>query len=123
MTAGADFRHMAAIPVAVGDDGALIQELAGYSTGTTSHSLALITHPAGTASRGHHHDLADEVYFVQAGRASLQVDGAMRTLGPGDVAIIRPGQYHKIRNDGPEDLVLVVTCAPAFHAGDVAWDE
>ena len=123
MTTGVAFRHMAAIPVVTGDDGSLIQELAGHSTGTTSHSLAVITHPAGTASRGHHHRIADEVYYVRAGQASLQVDDTVRTLAPGDVAIIGPGQYHKIRNDGPEDLVLVVTCAPAFHVEDVAWDE
>ncbi|PKO21881.1 MAG: hypothetical protein CVU38_12355 [Chloroflexi bacterium HGW-Chloroflexi-1] len=118
-----DFRALAAIPTFIGVDGSHIQELAGRSTGLTSHSLAVITHPAGAESRDHHHTIADEVYFVRSGRARLRVDDAVRMIGPGDVVVIRPGQRHKLRNAGPEELVLVVSCAPAYQVDEVAWDE
>ena len=39
------FRSLGSIPAYIGEDKARIQELAGRSTGLTSHSLAVITHP------------------------------------------------------------------------------
>jgi mannose-6-phosphate isomerase-like protein (cupin superfamily) len=116
-------RRAGDIPAYTGADGAHVQELAGRSTGVTSHSLALITHPAGTQSVAHHHRLADEIYFVQSGRARMRVDCNALTIAAGDLVTIRPGQSHKLWNDGPEDLVLVVTCAPAYDVNEVVWDE
>ena len=116
------FRDLAGIPAFVGLDGAAVQELAGRSVGFTSHSLALIVHPPGTASTAHHHTVADEVYLVQSGRGRIQVDEETRGVGPGDVVLIRPGQRHKVWNDGPADLTLIVTCAPAYDVGEVVWD-
>jgi len=117
-------RNASAIPVFIGADGSHIRELAGNSTGLASHSLAVITHPAGTESRDHHHTIADEIYFVRSGRARLRVDDVAQAIGPGDVVVIRPGQRHKLWNDGPEEeLVLVVSCAPAYQVDEVVWDE
>lgn len=107
----------------MGEDRARIQELEGRSTGLTSHSLAVITHPPGTASRLHHHTVADEVYLVQAGHGQIRVDTTTRGISAGNVVVIRPGQLHKVWNLGPEDLVLVVSCAPAYEVSEVAWDE
>ncbi len=107
----------------IGPDGARIRELAGRTTGLTSHSLAVITHPAGMATVEHHHTVADEVYFVQSGRGHLRVDGEMLELAPGDTVTIRPGQRHKLWADAGEDVVLVVTCAPAYSVSEVIWDE
>ena len=116
-------RNLAGLPPFTGAGGALIQELAGRSTGLTSHSLARITHPAGTASLDHHHTVADEIYFVASGHARCRVDGSIHHLGPGDILLIRPGQHHKLWNDGPADLVLLVTCSPAYQVSEVVWDE
>jgi mannose-6-phosphate isomerase-like protein (cupin superfamily) len=118
-----NYRSLGDILLFIGDDGARIQELAGRSTGLASHSLALITHPAGTASRAHHHTVADEVYYVRSGQGHIQIDGETRPLGSGDVVEIHPGQQHKVSNDGPDDLALIVTCAPAYQVSEVVWDE
>jgi mannose-6-phosphate isomerase-like protein (cupin superfamily) len=107
----------------IGPDGARIQELAGRRSGLTSHSLAIITHPAGMATVEHHHTVADEVYYVQSGRGRIRVDGEERQLAPDDTVIIRPGQCHKLWADAGVDLVLVVTCAPAYSVTEVIWDE
>lgn len=104
-------------------DGARVQELAGRAHGLISHSLAVITHPPGTASRDHHHTVADEVYFVESGQGRVRIGEEMRFIGPGDFVIIRPGQPHKLWNDGPDDLVLIVSCAPAYQVDEVVWDE
>jgi mannose-6-phosphate isomerase-like protein (cupin superfamily) len=104
-------------------DGARVQQIAGCSEGMTSHSLAVISHPPGTASVEHHHTVADEVYLVWTGRGRVCVDGEARHVGLGDTVTIRPGQRHKVWCDGPEDLVLVVSCAPAYQVNEVVWDE
>ncbi|MCX6028915.1 MAG: cupin domain-containing protein [Chloroflexi bacterium] len=114
---------MTSIPSFTAPDGACVQELAGRSNGFTSHSLAVIVHPPGTAATEHHHTVADEVYLVSSGRGRIRVDEVTREVGPGDVVLIRPGQRHKVWNDGPDDLALVVTCAPAYDVGEVVWDE
>lgn len=107
----------------IGPDGARILEVAGRGTGLESHSLAIITHPAGMATVDHHHTVADEVYYVQSGRGHIRIDGETRELAPGDTVIIRPGQRHKLWADMGEDVVLVVTCAPAYAVDEVVWDE
>ena len=107
----------------VGPDGARIRELAGRGAGLESHSLAIITHPAGMTTVDHHHTVADEVYYVQSGRGHIRVDGEVRPLTPGETIIIRPGQRHKLWADMGEDVVLVVTCAPAYSVTEVIWDE
>ncbi len=117
------FRSLYRTPPYTGDDGSRIQELAGRSDGLASHSLAVIAHPPGTESRDHAHRVADEVYFVWSGRGYIRVAGVERSLVPGDTVIIRPGQAHKLWNDGPDDLVLIVTCAPAYSVEDVVWEE
>lgn len=117
------FRGIGEVPTVTGPDGARIQELAGRSTGVTSHSVAIITHPVGMSTVEHHHTVSDEVYFVRSGTGSIRVDGETRAIGPGDVITIRLGQRHKLWADGPEDLALLVTCAPAYSPTEVIWDE
>ncbi len=114
-----NFRSLNSIPASTAPDGSHVQELAGRSNGFTSHSLAVIVHPPGTAATEHHHTVADEVYLVSSGRGHVCVDGVTHEVGPGDVVLIRPGQRHKVWNDGPDDLSLVVTCAPAYDVGEV----
>jgi mannose-6-phosphate isomerase-like protein (cupin superfamily) len=107
----------------VGEDGAIIQELAGRSTAMVSHSLAQITHPAGTSSAAHRHSIADEVYYVVAGYGRIEVEDESRGLRPGDLVQIHPGQRHRVSCDGPDDLVLIVTCAPAYAVDEVIWED
>jgi mannose-6-phosphate isomerase-like protein (cupin superfamily) len=120
---GIAFRPAGSVPVFTGADGATIEELAGRSTGLTSHSVAIITHPVGMSTVEHHHTVADEVYYVQSGTGRIRINGETRAIGPGDTIMILPGERHKLWADGEEDLVLVVTCAPAYEVTEVIWDE
>lgn len=106
------------------DDGSLVQELASpRNAPLTSHSLAEIRHPAGTASREHVHRVAEEVYYVLEGGGTVCVDGEVRAVGPGDVVVISPGQRHKVAQQGERDLVLLVTCVPAYSPDEVIFME
>jgi mannose-6-phosphate isomerase-like protein (cupin superfamily) len=108
----------------VGDDGAIVRELASpRNSSLTRHSLAEIRHPSGTASQEHFHTEAEEVYFVIDGRGGIRVDGETRTIGPGDVVVIAPGERHKVWSEGQEDLVLLVTCVPAYSVEEVMFTE
>jgi len=104
----------------VGDDGAIVRELASpANSGLTRHSLAEIRHPPGTASQEHYHTEAEEVYFVTEGRGGIRIDGETRNIGPGDVVVILPGQRHTVWQEGEGDLVLLVTCVPAYSVEEV----
>jgi len=106
----------------VGDDGSIIRELASpRNLPLTRHSLAEIRHPPGTASREHYHTLAEEAYYVLGGRGGVRVDGETQKLEPGDVAVIVPGQRHQVWQEGDEDLVLLVTCVPAYSVEEVIF--
>ena len=102
-----------------GDDGASIRELARLAR----HTLAEIRHSPGTTSREHYHTQAEEVYFVVEGRGEIRIDGETRAIGPGDVVEIVPGQRHKLWQRGQGDLVLLVTCAPAYDVQEVVFTE
>ena len=108
----------------VGDDGSIVRELAAPGNSPlTRHSLAEIRHPPGTASREHYHKQAEEVYYVLEGQGEICCDGWPQAIGPGDVVVIVPGQRHQVRSCGQHDLVLLVTCVPAYAVDEVVFSE
>jgi mannose-6-phosphate isomerase-like protein (cupin superfamily) len=108
----------------VGDDGAIVRELASPSNSRlTRHSFAEIRHPLGTASQEHFHREAEEVYFVIEGQGGIRVDGETHSIKPGDVVVITPGERHKVWQEGETDLVLLVTCVPAYSVEEVVFTE
>jgi len=107
-----------------GDDGAVVRELASpRNSSLTRHSLAEIRHPPGTASQEHFHTEAEEVYFVLDGQGGIRVNGETHAIGPGDVVVIAPGERHKVWQAGEVDLVLLVTCVPAYSVEEVVFTE
>ena len=108
----------------VGDDGSIIRELASpQNSALTRHSLAEIRHPPRIASQEHYHTEAEEVYYVLEGRGGVRADGETRAIGPGDVVVIVPGQRHKVWQEGEGDLVLLVSCVPAYSVDEVVFAE
>lgn len=61
---------------------------------------------AGQVAAAHaHHDMC-EVFFVEAGTGTIQVDGQAYSLEPGVCIAVEPGETHEVRNNGAEELVL-----------------
>jgi mannose-6-phosphate isomerase-like protein (cupin superfamily) len=117
-------QHRDRVQAFTADDGAIIRELASpRNAPLTRHSLAEIHHPPGTASVEHYHSEAEEVYFVLSGQGGVCIDGERRAIGPGHVVTIAPGQRHKVWQQGETDLVLLVTCAPAYSVQEVVFTE
>jgi mannose-6-phosphate isomerase-like protein (cupin superfamily) len=61
------------------------------------------------------------VYYVLQGQGGIRVDGETRTIGPGDVVVITPGQRHTVWQEGEDDLVLLVSCVPAYSVEEVVF--
>ena len=66
----------------------------------------------GQDQRIHSHADSDKIYFVLRGKATFHIAGEENDLGPGEMVIARPGEPHGVRNEAPEDLVLLVFMTP-----------
>jgi mannose-6-phosphate isomerase-like protein (cupin superfamily) len=55
----------------------------------------------------------DEIYLVQAGRATLVTATGTAAVGPGSVVFVPAGEAHRF-TDITEDLALVVVFAPPY---------
>ena len=76
-----------------------------------SLSLTIARWPAGSIDDQAPHT-EDEVYYVLAGRATLDVDGQPTPIEPGLVAFVAAGVEHRFR-DIDEDLEVLVFWSPA----------
>jgi mannose-6-phosphate isomerase-like protein (cupin superfamily) len=100
-------------------DGSTIREIVGPAwTPARNQSLAEATVPVGGATTAHLHKATEELYFFTAGRGRLRVGDVERDVSPGDCAVIPPGTVHKLWNTGPDPLVLLCCCAPAYSDED-----
>src|SRR5258706_10267532 len=57
---------------------------------------------------GYHEQKEDEIYYVLSGHGSMTIDGKPFDVGPGDAILTRPGSSHGIKQQGMEDLVMLI---------------
>ena len=60
------------------------------------------------AGIGLHQHHKDEIYYVLSGQGVYELDGVAQAVHAGDAMLTRPGSTHAIRQDGDEDLVLLI---------------
>ena len=65
----------------------------------------------------HYHDEQDELYFVHAGTARVEVGGEERLLGPGEMVHVRSTTPRRVSNGGDDDLVVLVVGAKGGYIG------
>ncbi len=100
-------------------DEAIAQEwISPRNSRAKTQSLARIFIRAGVTVLEHHHVHTEEVYFIHEGKGMMFLQGEWREVHPGEAIVILPGERHSIRNEGPEDLVMLVTCCPAWTPED-----
>ena len=99
-------------------DGSTIRELHHTST----QSLAEATLEPGQATERHYHERSEEIYLVTKGSGSLEIDGEIRKVRPGDAILIPPGTWHTIENDGTSELLILCTCAPPYSHEDTFFE-
>ena len=79
---------------------------------TSDLSLGTYCIPAGGVDDQSPHT-EDEIYVVQAGRATLVTDSGTAAVGPGSVIYVPAGETHRF-TDVTEDLALIVVFAPPY---------
>jgi mannose-6-phosphate isomerase-like protein (cupin superfamily) len=99
-------------------DGSTIRELHH----THAQSLAEATLEPDQATQRHYHRRSEEIYFVTKGSGSLEIDGEIRKVRPGDAILIPPGAWHTLENDGTSELVILCTCAPPYSDEDTFFE-
>jgi mannose-6-phosphate isomerase-like protein (cupin superfamily) len=100
-------------------DGSAIRELAGPSwTAARNQSLAEATLPPGGETAEHFHPRSEELYYFVAGAGRMRLGDDSGEIAAGDCVVIPPGTRHKLWNPGPEPLVLLCCCAPAYSDED-----
>ncbi len=100
-------------------DKAIVREIVSpRNTSAENQSLAEITIPPGESIFEHYHVKTEEVYYLLEGRGEMHIDGEVQEVRAGQAVVILPGQRHKITNIGETDLVMLVTCAPAYTDED-----
>jgi mannose-6-phosphate isomerase-like protein (cupin superfamily) len=100
-------------------DGSSIRELAGPAwTQARNQSLAEATLPPGGETAEHYHPRAEELYYFTAGAGRMRLGAQEAEVKAGDCVVIPPGTPHKLWNPGPDPLVLLCCCAPAYSHDD-----
>ena len=68
---------------------------------------------AGTASEGHIHPDADELFVVHEGQASFVLDeGRVVDASSGTVVYVAAGHWHSVRATGERPLVMMIVVSP-----------
>jgi mannose-6-phosphate isomerase-like protein (cupin superfamily) len=76
----------------------------GY--GVTVRRVTIPPEGPAAPSRGpHRHDGCTEVILILAGAGQFTADSGNWPVQPGDVIVVSPGESHRTRNTGQDDLV------------------
>ncbi|HET6404033.1 MAG TPA: cupin domain-containing protein [Candidatus Thermoplasmatota archaeon] len=109
----------AEVPAFTTKDGSIIRELMHPDAhAARQQSLAEATVPPGRATTLHRHARSEELYHLLRGEGEMTLGDEAFRVRAGDTVCISPGVAHRIRNVGPEPLVLLCCCAPAYSDED-----
>ena len=112
-----DIKNLQDVPAFTTKDGSEIRELLAHrNSAIRNQSLAEARLPAGTSTIRHHHKASEELYFLLDGTGTMEIDGALQIVGPGDAILIPPGSRHRIT--ATSDLRFLCCCAPPYSHED-----
>jgi mannose-6-phosphate isomerase-like protein (cupin superfamily) len=105
-------------------DGSVIRELLAHRNSCIrNQSLAEATVPPGVRTAAHHHQKAEEIYYILSGTGIMHMAQEAKTVARGDAIAIPPGTVHWIENMSDEDLVFLCACAPGYEHEDTCMAE
>jgi mannose-6-phosphate isomerase-like protein (cupin superfamily) len=77
--------------------------------GVTAFGVNAVVYPPGYEGFLHYHDTQDELYFVHRGTARVEIEDAVRELGPGGLVHVESTTPRRFSNaSDSEDLVLFI---------------
>jgi mannose-6-phosphate isomerase-like protein (cupin superfamily) len=101
-------------------DGSTIRSLLDHTNAPVENqSLAEASLPPGGATQRHYHRLSEEFYYILEGGGTMEIEGEVREVGPGDAILIPAGAWHQIRSQKEGDtLRFLCCCAPPYSHDD-----
>lgn len=98
-------------------DGSTIRSLLDRANApVVNQSLAEASLPAEGSTQRHYHKQSEEFYYVLEGRGTMEVDGDVCEVGPGDAILIPAGAWHELRAGEP--MIFLCCCAPPYSHED-----
>jgi len=85
--------------------------------GVEAFGVNVIVMPPDYPGFHHYHDEQDELYFVHAGTARVEVGDEERLLGPGGMLHVSSTTPRRVSNGGGEDLVMLVVGGKGGYVG------
>lgn len=107
-----------AIPFTTMDGSTIREILAPRNSAVREQSLAEATLRPGACTTAHSHPGTEEIYYILQGTAVMAVEDERRDVGVGDAIGILAGTRHQIHNTGPDDLIFLCCCVPAYSDTD-----
>ena len=102
-------------------DGSTIRSILDRTNAPVQNqSLAEATVPVGQPTERHYHKLSEEFYFILEGRGTMEIDGEILPVTPGDAILIPPGAWHQIT--AAQTLRFLCCCAPPYAHEDVFFE-
>ncbi|MDA0812484.1 MAG: cupin domain-containing protein [Verrucomicrobia bacterium] len=102
-------------------DGSTIRSILDLTNAPVARqSLAEASIPDGGQTERHYHKLSEEIYFMLEGTASMEMDGDVRKVGPGDGILIPPGAWHQIT--ALTAVRFLCCCAPPYSHDDTYFE-
>jgi mannose-6-phosphate isomerase-like protein (cupin superfamily) len=71
--------------------------------------------PPGAAEIRHHHEKAQQFFYILSGEVLLEVDGHTTLLAAGSGMRVMPGKRHQVRNPSSVPVRFLVVSHPRSH--------
>lgn len=75
--------------------------------------------PAGTAEKRHHHERAQQFFYVLDGEVVMEIEGSVTCVPAGGGIRVLPGMRHQIRNESSSAARFLVISQPPSHGDRV----
>jgi quercetin dioxygenase-like cupin family protein len=90
-----------------------VRWMIGDHTGASLVMFGRSTYPAGATHEKHYHPNAEEVVWIESGRATQLVGDTLLELGPGDACLVPRGAVHQATALSGDDVVMYWAIAGA----------
>jgi mannose-6-phosphate isomerase-like protein (cupin superfamily) len=108
------------IPFTTADSSTIRSILDATNAPVEQQSLAEASLAAGGETQRHYHKLSEEIYFILEGKATMEIDGESREVGPSDAVLIPRNAWHQIK--ALTDIRFLCCCAPVYSHDDTYFE-
>ncbi|MEX2580116.1 MAG: cupin domain-containing protein [Verrucomicrobiales bacterium] len=105
-------------PFTTADGSTITSLLDSTNAPVENQSLAEARLPPDGFTRRHYHRASEEMYFILEGSGTMELDGELEKVGPGDAILIPAESWHQITSDNENGLRFLCCCSPPYSHED-----